>query len=72
MRGVRAHTRTQTVKDTDSIYSRDLEVINQLDDGFSVGVRGVAIPHLDTHVKVTALLHVHTHKCKSHSHIGEV
>lgn len=36
-------------KDTDSIDSRDLEVVDQLDDGFSVGVRGVAVSHLYTH-----------------------
>lgn len=36
-------------KDTDSINSRDLEVINQLDDCFSVGVRRVTVPHLHTH-----------------------
>lgn len=36
------------LKDTNSIDSRDLEVIDQLDDGFSVGVRGVTVPHLET------------------------
>lgn len=35
-------------KDTDSVDSRDLEVINQLDNSFSVGVRGVAVSHLNT------------------------
>lgn len=44
-------TQTDTevlMKDTDSVDSRDFEVVNQLDDGFSVGVRGVTVPHLDT------------------------
>lgn len=35
------------LKDTHSIDSRDLEVVNELDDGFPVGVRGVAVSHLE-------------------------
>lgn len=34
------------MKDTDSIDSRDLEVIDQLDNGFSVGVRGITVSYL--------------------------
>lgn len=36
------------MQDTDSIDSRDFEVINELDDGLSVGVSGVTVSHLDT------------------------
>ena len=36
------------MKDTDSIDSRDLEVVNQLDNSFSVGVRRVTVSHLNT------------------------
>lgn len=42
------------MKDTDSIDSRDLEVVDQLDNGFSVGVRGVTVSHLYTNRRVTA------------------
>lgn len=43
------------MKDTDSVYSRDLEVINQLDDGFSVGVGGIAVPHLKKQTHLCSL-----------------
>lgn len=35
----------QNHTDMHSIDSRDLEVVNELDDGFPVGVRGVAVSH---------------------------
>lgn len=46
--------RQTLIKDTDSINSRDLEVINELDDCFSVGVRRVTVPHLQTHARTHA------------------
>lgn len=49
----RSHTHTHTDKGTYAIYSRDLEVINQLNYHVLVGVAGVALSHLKDKMKQT-------------------